>query len=283
MSEKTIKAGVIGWPVKHSLSPIIHNYWLEKNPEIRGSYEKIPVPPEKLGDELKRLADEGYAGVNVTIPYKEKVMEWVEADATAKVIGAVNTITFKPEKLVGKNTDTSGFYRSLRQVEFLSDSFKEYAVIIGAGGAARAVVQTLIPYFKKIAIVNRSKERADDLKRDFNNASLVVYDWDKREDILSSADLLVNTTSLGMKGEPLLEFDLKKLSEKTFVYDVVYNPQETDLIQRARKRGNQTLNGLEMLMYQALPGFAEWFNSGREPEITPELRQLLITELEKRC
>ncbi len=290
MSEKIIKAGVIGWPVEHSLSPIIHQHWLKEN-NINGSYEAIPVRPEELGDKLKDLAKKGYAGVNVTIPHKEKVLEYLDKpDDSVKIIGAANTLEFFNGEIIGSNTDWIGFEESLKRNGNWQTT-KAKIVVIGAGGAARAAAKALLTPLlmyqaTEIVLLNRTIEKAQKIKEDlsawFGHAkNIKIEKWENRNLALKDAHVLVNTTSLGMIGQPELDIDLAELPKNALVYDLVYNPMETGLLKKAKARGNQILNGLDMLIYQAVPGFYKWF--GKEPEITPELRLLLTTELEKQC
>lgn len=289
MSERVIKAGVIGWPVEHSLSPIIHNYWLKKY-GINGTYERIAVHPDRLGDELKRLADEGYAGVNVTIPHKERVLEFVdEIEKHAQAIGAVNTITFKDGKIYGDNSDVMGFHGLLvpaeaKDAKLLSHGHRNCAVVIGAGGAARAVIWELwrIKFLQEILIFNRTISRAEKIKNDFGGDRLKVCAWEELEEKISSADILVNATSLGMKGQSPLEINLENLPKSSYVVDIVYNPRETELLKQATKLGIKNIGGLDMLIWQAMLGFHQWFKWKENLELTPELRQLLIDELQKR-
>ncbi len=280
-----IKAGVIGYPIEHSLSPIIHNFWLKKF-NIKGSYERILVKPEELGKKIKWLKKEGFAGVNVTVPHKEKVIDYMdEVTEQAEAIGAVNTVIFKKDgKILGENTDKFGFWFSLQ-----SNGYEEYAeggkaVVIGAGGAARSVVVNLEEK-KKIVLINRNKERAERLKDDFGKIfgmkNIEVAEWENMPELMSGANIVVNTTSLGMKGQPPLEIDFAGLPKNALIYDIVYNPLETPLIKVAKKRGYRTLGGLDMLIGQAIPAFTEWF--GKNPgTISPELKEELLKALGER-
>lgn len=261
-----LKAGVVGWPVSHSLSPRLHNYWLKKN-NIEGEYNSYPVEPENLAGFIEKLRSErNFMGVNLTIPHKESVMELLdEVDGVAKIIGAVNAITVKDGKLYGTNTDAYGFAENIRS----SLTGNKKAVVLGAGGAAKAVIFALRQLgFEEIIISNRTRERAEEL---FSSS---VADWKKRNDILKGADLLVNTTSLGMKGKERLEIDLALLPKHALVTDIVYNPLITHLLVQAQTRGNSIVDGLGMLLNQAAPAFEAWF--GKKPQITKDLRQYML-------
>lgn len=272
LSGKAKIAGVIGWPVEHSLSPRLHHYWLERM-GIDGSYVPLAVRPEDLADTIKALSKMGFAGVNLTIPHKEAVIPLLdEIDETARIIGAVNTIIVTKEgKLKGTNTDAYGFMENIRQKAVISNKGK--AVVLGAGGAAKAVVKALADEgFAQIVVVNRTLKKAQKIASLFT-AAVSAAPWEERSSQLAGADLLVNTTSLGLNGKESLEIDLTALPAKAIVNDIVYVPLETELLQWAKARGNVTVDGLGMLIYQAVPAFEAWF--GRKPQVTDELRRHL--------
>jgi len=272
-----LKACVIGWPIKHSRSPLIHRFWLQKY-GISGSYEKIAVPPEELSTFLNSLSDNGFAGCNVTIPHKEKVFEQIKVTDTVTLkIGAVNTVYRENNKQYGLNTDGYGFISNLKSKIPSWQSTEKTCVIIGAGGAARAIIAILLADgIKTIFLVNRTIQRAQTLAQEFGPA-VQPCGFEQIESCLKTTDLLVNTTSLGMTGQPPLEISLKSLSQDCVVSDIVYDPLETDLLKKAKLNGNQTVDGLGMLLHQAVPGFEKWF--GIRPQVTDELTALVIEDL----
>lgn len=262
-------AGVMGWPVKHSRSPALHGYWLAEY-GVDGLYAPLSVRPEDLAAALRALPRLGFAGVNLTVPHKEAALAIVDrVDPAARRIGAVNTVTVAADgALEGRNTDVYGFIAHLRQ-EQPSWQADAPAVVLGAGGAARAVVVALIDAgVSEIRILNRTRARADALAD--LGAAVTPRDWDARAAALDSAGLLVNTTTLGMSGQPPLEIDLKALLARATVYDIVYAPLQTDLLARAKARGNAVVDGLGMLLHQARPAFHAFF--GVDPAVTPALR-----------
>jgi shikimate dehydrogenase len=271
------RACVIGWPIKHSRSPLIHGYWL-KLYGIEGAYEKREVTPAELPTFLENLPQGPYVGCNVTLPHKEAAFAAVcVTDEVTRRLGVVNTVFIRDGIVSGISTDGEGFIQNL-----LSNS-PGFAVkgrhftILGAGGSARAIVGTLAAMGAgRINVVNRTPERSEILRRDFGTTVMVV-DWARREDILGETDVLVNTTSLGMTGQPQLEIALDRLPAHAIVTDIVYIPLETELIRRARMRGYHVVPGLGMLLYQAVPGFELWF--GRRPEVTPELYDLVAADI----
>ena len=280
----TIRAGVIGWPVGHSLSPRLHGYWL-KAYGIDGRYDAIPVEPENLEAELRRLAGEGYAGVNATVPHKDAALALCDrADAAARAIGAANTLVFRDGKILASNSDAFGFLENLRQGHPGWRADAGPAAVLGAGGAARAVVWALLQEgAPEVRLVNRTLSRAEALARDLAGdfgAAVTPLAWEgageAAGEALDGAALLVNTTSLGMAGQPPLEIDLAALPGSALVTDIVYAPLETPLLGLARARGNPTVDGLGMLLHQARPGFEAWF--GVAPEVTPELRVAVLGE-----
>ena len=267
------KAAVIGFPVKHSLSPRLHGFWLDKY-KIAGEYTAIEIPPEGLSDFISTMAEKGFCGVNVTVPHKEKVMELLDGvDDFASTIRAVNTIVIKDDgKLFGKNTDVGGFIRNI--IPHITG--KKKAVVLGAGGAAKSIVHALrMLNFEQIIITNRTKGRADRLIDNCYLTGTRVADWESRHTILQDADLLVNTTSLGMTGKEPLDIDLSLLPTTALVTDIVYNPLITPLLAQAQARGNPIVDGLGMLLHQAVPAFEAWF--GVRPIVDDELRKY-ITE-----
>jgi len=272
-------AGVIGWPVDHSLSPRLHGFWLERH-RIDGVYVALPVRPEDLGDALRLLPRIGFRGANVTVPHKEKALEAMdEVEPLARTIGAVNTVVVQGDgTLLGRNTDAFGFIENLRQGAPHWHAPHKPALVVGAGGAARAVCVALLDAgVPEIYLVNRTAARAKELAARLGE-QVIPVPWESHAAAMAEAALVVNTTTLGMKGQPETELDLSKLPRAAVVTDVVYAPLETPLLAAARARGNVTVDGLGMLIHQARPGFEAWF--GVAPEATPELRAFLIEALE---
>jgi len=278
-NDKFLKACVIGWPIKHSRSPLIHNYWLKKY-GILGIYEKVAVPPDELPLFIKNLSANGFEGCNVTIPHKESVFVHVEVtDAVTRQIGAVNTVYFEDKKQYGLNTDGYGFISNLKSMVPSWNSEGKTCAILGAGGASRAIIAILLNEgVKKIFLVNRTKPRAQNLTREFGD-KVIPIGFDEIEIPLSNADLLVNTTSLGMVGQPSLDISLDFLPPNCVVYDIVYDPLETNLLKQAKDKNLQTVDGLGMLLHQAVPGFEKWF--GVRPQVTDDLKALLVVDLMK--
>jgi shikimate dehydrogenase len=280
-SGSSLMAGVIGHPIAHSRSPIMHTYWL-KTYGINGTYVPLDVKPENLPTFLKSLAANKFQGVSVTIPHKENVMASLDViDPSAKAIGAVNMITvLEGGKLKGQNTDGFGFIENI-QASSEWESPSGTAVVLGAGGAARAVVYGLAEAgVETVIITNRTKAKAERLADDLSQSvksNIEVADWDNRDNVLGGVGLLVNTTSLGMTGQSPLEINLAGLPKRALVTDIVYAPLETALLKQAKQRGNTAVDGLGMLMHQARPHFKAWF--GRDPEVTPELHALLEADL----
>jgi shikimate dehydrogenase len=268
---------IIGWPVEHSRSPLIHGFWL-KHYGLDGAYGREAVPPEGLDDFIRTLRARGYVGCNVTIPHKERAAELVSpADDLSRRLGAVNTIYFEGDEIVGTNTDVYGFAAHLRaSVPDFTLAGAE-AMVLGAGGAARAVSAALVEQgARRIYICNRSLARAESLARSLG-PKLEALDWHRAPEAMAGVDLLVNATALGMKGKPELDLSLDALPLSAVVYDIVYVPVETSLLKRARRRGHRTVDGLGMLLHQAQPAFAKWF--GLRPDITPELRRLIEQDI----
>jgi shikimate dehydrogenase len=264
-------AGVMGWPVSHSRSPALHNFWLAEH-GIDGVYVPLAVAPEEFERALRALPLLGFAGVNVTLPHKEAAFAAVdETNRLARRIGAVNTIVFDDDGAAhGSNTDAFGFIESLRAKSPGWSGAAGPAVVLGAGGAARAIVAALQDEAApEIRIVNRTAKRAELLAEEFGSPSIAVA-WRERHAALDGAALVVNTTTLGMAGNPPLELALDRLAPDAVVNDIVYVPPMTPLLAAAAARGNPAVGGLEMLLHQARPGFALWF--GVEPEVTDRLR-----------
>lgn len=276
------KAGVIGWPIKHSRSPLIHSYWL-KQLGIEGRYEKIAVEPENLPAFISTLSANDFQGINVTIPHKEAVLALADKQTDeAKTIGAANTLWFEQGQLIAGNTDGYGFLTHLKNSAEHWQQAKP-AMVLGAGGAARAIIYALIgENVPEIILTNRTRSRAEELASHFQNhvrqGQLTICDWEEKEEEIYKIGLLVNTTSLGMSGNQPLEIDLTRLPAYCICYDIVYTPLETNLLRKARARGLVGVDGLGMLIHQAAPGFEKWF--GIQPIVTNALFQLLITDLE---
>lgn len=271
-------AGVMGWPVSHSRSPRLHGYWLDRY-GIDGAYVPFAVRPEDVERALRALPALGFAGTNVTVPHKEAVLRIAdEVDGQARRIGAVNTVVVRADGcLHGSNTDAFGFLEHLKASAPDWRAAAGPAVVVGAGGAARAVCAALADAgVPEIRIANRTRERADAVAEVAPGIAASV-DWRERSDALAGAALLVNTTTLGMAGQPPLELDLSPLPAAAVVDDIVYVPLETELLAAARRRGHPTVDGLGMLLHQARPGFAAWF--GVEPRVDDGLRDFLLADL----
>lgn len=276
MSTAVPKACVMGHPVAHSRSPLIHGYWL-RTLGIPGSYGREDLTPEAFPDFVTHLAAHGYVGGNVTVPHKEAAFRLVDRrDAAAEAVGAVNTVWLEHGRLMGGNSDTHGFIANLDASAPGWDVPGGRAVILGAGGAARSAAYALATRGLTVMLVNRTVERARSLAADFGpRASGHGYEALPR--LLPEADLLVNCTSLGMTGKPPLAVDLAPLKPSAVVYDVVYVPLETGLLAAARARGHRTVDGLGMLLQQAGFGFRKWF--GGDPRVTPALRALVEADI----
>lgn len=269
-----IKAGVIGHPINHSKSPIIHNHWIAQH-GLSGEYKAIDIAPEHLKDGVQRLIYEGYAGFNVTIPHKQEIFKLcAEVDETAQKIGAVNTVVIKDGKLHGTNTDAFGWMENVHKNTFGADFVHRPAVVLGAGGAARAIVYALLEAgAQQIIITNRTADKAKDVA-ELNTDIVRVVPWENRSGILQDAGILVNTTSLGMAGKDALEIDLAFLPKDAVVSDIVYAPLMTDLLHQAQHRGNQIVTGIGMLLHQARPAFQKWF--GILPNVNEELERKVL-------
>jgi len=268
----------MGWPVMHSRSPALHNYFF-KQYGLAGTYLPLAIPPERLEPALRALAPLGFAGCNLTIPHKEHALAIVdEVDDPARRIGAISCVVVRPdESLWGTNNDVHGFARNILQHQPRWRADAGPAVVIGAGGGARAVVYCLVERgAREIRLINRTRERADTLARDFGS-SVTPLDWDDRHRALGGAALLINTTSQGMIGQPALDLSLDALPATALVVDIVYIPLETPLLAAARRRGNPAVDGLGMLLHQACIAWRLWF--GLDPEVTPELRATIEATL----
>jgi shikimate dehydrogenase len=279
MAEQRFRAaGVIGWPVAHSRSPLLHGHWLAQY-GIAGAYLPLAVQPGRLAAALRGLSALGFAGCNVTVPHKEEALAIVDrADAAARRIGAANLIVVQPDgSLLGSNTDAYGFLANLREQAPGWRAAAGPAVVVGAGGSSRAIVAALTDAgAPEVRLLNRTHERAEAMAAALGGP-VRVLDWDDRATALEGATLLVNTTTQGMKGQPPLVLDLAALPTEAVVTDLVYVPMQTPLLAAARARRNVAVDGLGMLLHQAVPSFAAWF--GVTPEVTPELRALVAAAL----
>jgi len=268
-------AGVIGNPIAHSKSPVLHGHWL-KTYDIAGHYVPLEVEADALGDVLKAMPKMGFVGCNVTIPHKERVMQFVDQITDrATLIGAVNTLIFLNDgSILGDNTDGYGFIENLRQGAPEWDAGAGPAVVLGAGGAARAVVASLLDAgAPEILLTNRTRVRADKLREDFG-ARVKVVEWVQAGNILEEGATLVNTTSLGMTGKSELRVPMDGLRKETVVTDLVYTPLTTNFLRTANETGCVTVDGLGMLLHQAVPGFERWF--GRRPVVDDETRRVVL-------
>ncbi|EJM99895.1 shikimate dehydrogenase [Phyllobacterium sp. YR531] len=270
------KAFVTGYPIKHSRSPLIHGHWLKKY-GLEGSYGAVEVAPEDFNDFVSTLQQNGYVGGNVTIPHKEMAFALCQKrDPAAEEIGAVNTLWFENGQLRGGNTDAYGFLANLDASSPKWDTHKT-ALVLGAGGASRAIIYALKQRgLTDIRIVNRTPARAKELADRFGSG-ISAHEWAALPELLDDASLIVNTTSLGMEGKESLAIDLSNVKSDSLVTDIVYVPLETPLLKAAREAGLKTVDGLGMLLHQAVPGFEYWF--GMRPEVTSELRDLILADM----
>ncbi len=278
VSGKAMLAGVVGWPVDHSLSPRLHGFWLEKY-RIDGAYVALAVRPVDLHAVLRMLPRIGFRGVNVTVPHKESALGAMdEVEPLARTIGAINTVVVREDgSLLGRNTDAFGFIENLRQCAPHWHAAHKPALVVGAGGAARAICVALLDAgVPEIYLVNRTAARAEALAVDLGDQVIAVR-WNAHGAAMAEAALVVNATTLGMKGQPETELDLTKLPKTAVVTDVVYTPLETPLLAAAKARGNPTVDGLGMLIHQARPGFEAWF--GKAPDADGELRAFLTAAM----
>jgi shikimate dehydrogenase len=270
-------ACVIGWPAGHSRSPLIHNYWIKQH-QFNAEYRKEPVPPEEFAAFVQSLRERGYVGANVTLPHKEAALKLSKPDDRATGVGAANTLYYEGDVLRSTNTDVEGFLANLDATVSGWDRGLESAVVLGAGGAARAVVYALLARgAERIHVVNRNVERAQVLAKRYGKAVRAAR-WEEMTGLLGAAGILVNTTAAGMTGQPPLEVNLR-CADSTVIAELVYDPLETGLLKLARDRGLRTADGLGMLLHQAVRGFELWF--GVKPEVTPELRALVEADLRK--
>jgi shikimate dehydrogenase len=275
MSEERKAVCIMAWPAAHSRSPLIHNYWIKQH-NLNAEYRREAVPPEKFAEFVTHLREHGYVGGNVTVPHKQAVLALSEPDERARAVGAANTLWYDGDTLRSTNTDVEGFLANLDATTPGWDRGLETAAVLGAGGGARAVIFALIQRnVGRIYVINRSLERAETLKKKFG-ARVRVAGWDETTGLLGGAGLLVNTTTLGMVGQPPLEINLR-CPASLVVADLVYAPLVTGLLAMARERGLRTADGLGMLLHQAVRGFERWF--GIRPEVTAELRALVEADL----
>jgi len=272
--DRFLLAGLMGWPVMHSRSPALHNYWFAQH-GLAGTYVPLAIRPEGLGAALRALAPLGFAGCNLTIPHKEAALGFVdEVDPVARRIGASSCIVVRRDgSLLATNNDCYGFIEGILEANPAWRADAGPIVVIGAGGGSRAVVYGLAERgAREIRLFNRSFDRAKVLEQEFGGP-IKALPWDDRQAALDGAAMVVNTTSQGMVGQPPLDLELEKLPKTALVADIVYIPQETPLLAAARRRGNRTVNGLGMLLHQARPAWKAWF--GIDTEVTPELRALI--------
>jgi shikimate dehydrogenase len=283
LSGRAALAGIMGWPVGHSLSPRLHGFWLREY-RIDGAYVPLAVAPDRLEQALRALPAMGFRGANLTIPHKEAGLAAVDRITPAAArAGAVNTVIVEPDGLLGDNTDGYGFMANLAASAPAWHAADGPAVLLGAGGAARAIAIALIDAgAPELRLVNRTLTRAEALAAQLADVAhergtvLTVLPWQDRH-ALSGACLLVNTTSLGMTGQPPLELDLAAMPARALVTDIVYSPLETGLLATARARGHAVVDGLGMLLHQARPGFRAWF--GVDPEVSDALRATVVAGL----
>ncbi|MEO0911667.1 MAG: shikimate dehydrogenase [Pseudomonadota bacterium] len=269
-------AGVVGWPIGHSLSPRLHGHWLARY-NLPGHYIPLGLRPQDFETGIRALPKLGFRGVNLTVPYKETILSMADQITDrASLIGAANTITFREDgQISADNTDGYGFLASLQESASEWDVRKAPALVLGAGGASRAVVSALLNSgAPEIRLANRTRQRSEILKDQFG-AKITVTDWNRASDAVEETGLIVNTTSLGMAGKPPLPVSLERAPEDALVTDIVYAPLETPLLAEARARGNPTVDGIGMLLYQAVPGFESWF--GLRPEVDETLRNVVLT------
>jgi shikimate dehydrogenase len=267
---------VIGWPVEHSRSPLIHNYWIAQL-GLTAEYRREAVRPEHFTTFISGLAERGYGGANVTVPHKEAALALADADERATAVGAVNTLWLEDGSLKATNTDVEGFTNNLDASVPAWDRGLETAAVLGAGGAARAVVAGLLERgIERINVFNRNFQRAQALRMQFGDRVYPLR-WEEKNGLLADAGLLVNATSLGMSGQPRLDISLSRLPLSAVVADIVYAPIETPLLTAARNRGLRTVDGLGMLLHQAVGGFERWF--GIRPQVTEALRALATADL----
>ncbi len=271
-------ACLIGWPAAHSRSPLLHHYWL-RTLGLEGGYSIEAIPPEGFAEFVMHLSTHGFVGANVIIPHKERTLALTRPDERARAVGAANTLWYEGGELRSTNTDIEGFINNLDACAPGWDEATHDALVLGAGGSSRAVVFGLVERgVERVHLANRTVERARALADQFGDRVRPVA-WDAIGEWLPRVDLVVNTTSLGMHGQPALDIDAGRLLRHAVVADLVYVPLETPLLAAARGRGLKTADGLGMLLHQAVRGFELWF--GQRPEVTPELRALIEADLTK--
>ncbi len=273
-----ILTGVIGTPIGHSLSPVIHNYWIEKY-NVNGMYVPLEVSRTNFKDVIEVLSKMGFCGVNVTIPHKEAALMCADLVAdNAALLGAANTLSLrKSGKIYADNTDSYGFLQNLKETVPTWRAVTGPALVIGAGGGSRAIIYSLLREgVPKVYLTNRTVERAKLLQNDLGNRVKII-DFSDMAKVLNEVTIMVNTTSLGMIGQPELKLPYDKLNQRTLVYDIVYNPLKTDFLKKAEERGCKTVDGLGMLLHQAASSYQFWF--GKQPEVTDELRNLVTKKL----
>ncbi|HET7682005.1 MAG TPA: shikimate dehydrogenase [Xanthobacteraceae bacterium] len=276
MNEGFRAACVIGWPAGHSRSPLIHNYWIKQH-GLTAEYRREAVPPEKFAEFIASWGERGYVGANVTRPHKEAALELSQPDDRAQAVGAANTLWLEGGVLRSTNTDVEGFTENLDAAAPGWDAGLASAIVLGAGGAARAVVFALLARgAERVYVANRTFEKAEAFRARFGERVHPVR-WGEVNGLLAGAQLLANATSLGMTGQPELDINVADLLPSAVVTDIVYVPLETPLLTEARKRGLRTADGLGMLLHQAVRGFSLWF--GVRPEVTAELRALVEADL----
>jgi len=273
-----LRAAVVGWPIKHSRSPLIHNYWLERH-GISERYDKLAIEPDRFPDFVRNLAQSGLRGCNVTIPHKQ--MAFAMADVRhpdAEAVKAANTLWLENGRLHATNTDTYGFMTHLATSSPNWQDGNGQVALLGAGGATRAIIFGLLASgVDRIHLTNRTRASAEILASEFG-PKIRVFDWSDRSKAIEGAKCLINTTSLGMDGYPPLDLDISCLSGSATVADIVYVPLETPLLANARRYGFTAVDGLGMLLHQAAPAFENWY--GFRPEVTAELRALVVADLE---
>ena len=269
-------AGVVGWPIHHSRSPMLHAYWLKKY-ALTGYYVPIGLKPQDFENGIRALPKLGFKGVNLTIPYKETILPLLDnVTDRAALIGAVNMVTFRDNgSIIGDNTDGYGFIQNLKQSQPDWKANAGPALVLGAGGAARAIVSALLSEgVPEIRISNRTKQRCEVFREQFGGR-ITITDWNSTADAMKEAATIVNTTSLGMVGKPENSISLDTAPASALVTDIVYTPLETDFLARARKRELTTVDGLGMLLHQAVPAFEHWFDI--RPEVDPGLREIVLS------
>ncbi len=277
-SDRFLLAGVMGWPVMHSRSPMLHGYWLREY-GLKGAYLPLAVQPEGLPAALRSLKPLGFAGCNLTIPHKQHAMSLVdEVDEVGRQIGAISCVVVRPDgSLAGSNNDCYGFIEHLRQSAPDWRAEAGPAVVLGAGGGSRAICYALAQAgVPEVRLINRTFDRASALAAEFGSP-LRALPWEQRADAMEGAMLVVNTTSLGMVGQAPLDLSIERLPPQAIAYDIVYTPLMTPFLAAAHSRGNRTIDGLGMLLHQAVPAWRAWF--GIETRVTPALRALLVASL----